>query len=340
MTAAVVPWRIAIVGLGAVGGLLAARLAALGPAVQLCALARGATLAAVQRDGLVLHDADGTRTVPLHAADHPAALGPQDLVVLAVKGPALAAVAPQVAALCGPDTAVLQAMNGVPWWFFDHGGGAAAGLRLASVDPGDRVRACIPTARVIGGVVHFSASTPAPGQVRHASGHGLILGRPDGRDDAVLRRAAALLQAAGLETTVSAHIQRDLWFKLWGNMTFNPVSALTGATGDRILADDLVRDFVSAVMREAQAVGAAVGVPIEQTPEQRHAVTRKLGAFRTSMLQDLEAGRPLEVDALIGVVHEIGGHLGHPLPHTGALLGLVRLLARTRGLLPQATDLA
>jgi 2-dehydropantoate 2-reductase len=328
------PTRIAIVGLGAVGGLLAARLAALGDRVRLSALARGATRAAVQRDGLVLHDARGTHAVPLAVHEDPAALGPQDLVLMAVKGPALAAAAPAVAALCAPHTAVLQAMNGVPWWFFDHGGGAAAGLRLASVDPGDRVRALIPTARVIGAVVHFSASTPAPGQVHHAAGQGLILGRPDGRDDAPLRHAAALLQAAGFETTVSPHIQRDIWFKLWGNMTFNPVSALTGATGDRILADDLVREFVSAVMREAQAVGTAVGVPIAQTPEQRHEVTRQLGAFRTSMLQDLEAGRPLEIDALVGAVHEIGRHLGHPLPHTGALLGLVRLLARTRGLLP------
>jgi 2-dehydropantoate 2-reductase len=254
-------------------------------------------------------------------------------VVLAVKGPALSAAAPAVAALCGPHTAVLQAMNGVPWWFFDHGGGEAAGLRLTCVDPGDRIRDCIATHQVIGAVVHFSASTAAPGQVHHAAGRGLILGRPDGRQDTVLRQAAGLLEQAGFETTVSPFIQRDIWFKLWGNMTFNPVSALTGATGDRILDDDLVREFVSAVMLEAQAVGRAVGVPIEQTPQERHAVTRKLGAFRTSMLQDLEAGRPLEIDALIGAVHEIGGHLGHAMPHTGALLGLVRLMARTRGLL-------
>jgi 2-dehydropantoate 2-reductase len=254
--------RIAIVGLGAVGGVMAARLARLGGRVQLSALARGATLAAVQRNGLCVHDAQATHTIPLQVHTDPQALGVQDLVVLAVKGPALTAAASAVAALCGPHTTVLQAMNGVPWWFFDHGGDAAAGLRLASVDPGDRVRALIPTARVIGAVVHFSASTPAPGQVLHAAGQGLILGRPDGRDDAALRHTAALLQAAGFETTVSAHIQRDIWFKLWGNMTFNPVSALTGATGDLILADDLVRGFVSAVMREAQAVGAAVGVPI------------------------------------------------------------------------------
>jgi 2-dehydropantoate 2-reductase len=175
--------------------------------------------------------------------------------------------------------------------------------------------------------------------VQHASGQGLILGHPAGEaasdaDTVPLQQAAALLAAAGFEVTVSPHIQRDIWFKLWGNMTFNPVSALTGATGDRILSDDLVRGFVSAVMLEAQAVGAAVGVPIAQTPEQRHEVTRKLGAFRTSMLQDLEAGRPLEIDALVGAVHEIGRHLQHPLPHTGALLGLVRLLAQTRGLMP------
>lgn len=334
------PLKLCIVGLGAVGGVLAATMARLPHRqVQVSALARGATLTALQRQGLVLHEAVGAaprdEVHALAAAADPAVLGRQDVVVLAVKGPALVAAAPAVAALCGPHTRVLQAMNGVPWWFLDHAGGAVAGLRLASVDPGDRVRAFIPTARVIGAVLHFSASTPAPGQVHWAAGRGLILGRPDGAaPDALMQRLAALWTAGGLDVTLSPHIQRDIWFKLWGNMTFNPVSALTGATGDRILADDLVREFVSAVMREAQAVGAAIGVPIAQTPEQRHEVTRKLGAFRTSMLQDLEAGRPLEIDALVGAVHEIGCHLGLPLPHTGALLGLARLMARTRGLLP------
>jgi 2-dehydropantoate 2-reductase len=325
--------KVCIVGLGAVGGVIAAGLARLPPRrVALSALARGATLAALRHDGLVLQDAGGEHRLPLAAGADPAALGPQDLVIVAVKGPALAAVAPAVQALCGPQTQVLVAMNGVPWWFFDALPGAAAGLRLASVDPGDAVRRHIASERVIGAVVHFSASTPAPGRVRHGSGRGLILGRALGAPDAALAQAAALLAEAGFETSQSALIQRDIWFKLWGNLTMNPVSALTGATADRVLDDPLVRGFIVAVMLEAQAIGSAIGLPIDQTPEQRHVVTRQLGAFKTSMLQDLEAGRPLEIDNLVGAVHEIGRHLALPTPQLDALFGLVRLLAQQRGL--------
>ncbi len=325
--------KVCVVGLGAVGGMIAARLARLpeGP-LQLSALARGATLAAVRARGLVLEEGGRLQHLPLRAEDQAARLGPQDLVVLAVKAPALAAVAPAVHALCGPHTAVLQAMNGVPWWFFDHLPGAAQGLQLASVDAGARVRGCIATERVIGAVVHFSSSTPSPGQVRHGAGQGLILGAAApgaGPGSALLGPAGDCLARAGFELTRSPLIQRDIWFKLWGNMTLNPVSALTGATSDRILDDELARGFISAVMREAQAIGTAVGLPIDQTPEQRHAVTRKLGAFKTSMLQDLQAGRPLEVDALVGAVHEVGRHLGLATPNIDALLGLIRLRAQT-----------
>jgi 2-dehydropantoate 2-reductase len=329
--------KICIVGLGAIGGQLAAWLHARlpGDRVQLSALARGATLQSVRTQGLIAESADGAEgeyRVPLRVAANAAELGPQDLVILAVKGPALAAVAPAVAELIGGDGHVLTAMNGVPWWFFDGLGGPCEGWTVHSVDPGGAVRALLPASRVIGGVVHLSSSTPAPGRVRHVSGSGLIVGRPAGPRDAVLDTAAALLADAGLAVTVSERIQRDVWFKLWGNMTINPVSALTGATADRILDDALVRGFCSAVMREAQAIGAAFGIAIDQQPEQRHAVTRKLGAFRSSMLQDLEAGRAMEVDALVGAVREIGQRLSIATPHIDALLGLVRLLAQQRGL--------
>jgi 2-dehydropantoate 2-reductase len=163
-------------------------------------------------------------------------------------------------------------------------------------------------------------------------GNGLIVGRAVGATDAPLQRVAALLGQAGLAVTVSDRIQRDVWFKLWGNMTMNPVSALTGAPCDRILDDPLVRGFCSAVMVEAQAIGAAFGIPIDQDPEARHAVTRKLGSFKTSMLQDLLAGRPLEIDALVGAVREVGAHLGQATPAIDALLGLTRLMAAERGL--------
>ena len=326
--------KVCIVGLGAIGGLVAAWMGTRLPSgtVTLSALARGATLAAVRSHGLVLESAEGEQSVLLHASDDPAALGVQDLVVLAVKGPALAAAAPLVAALMGPRTQVITAMNGVPWWFFEGLAGPCQGLALDSVDPGGVARAAIPARQVLGGVVHLSSTRPAPGRVRHINGNGLILGRAVGAPDAALQKVAELMRGAGLAVTVSERIQREVWFKLWGNLTMNPVSALTGAPCDRILDDPLVRGFCSAVMVEAQAIGAAFGIPIEQPPEDRHAVTRKLGSFKTSMLQDSLAGRPLEIDALVGAVREVGQQLGRATPHIDALLGLVRLMARERGL--------
>lgn len=325
--------KICVVGLGAVGGWVAAKLGqSLGAEITLSALARGATLAALRSQGLRL-DIGGERvTVPIIASDSAADLGPQDLVIVAVKGPALAAVAPAVQTLLGPSTQVLMAMNGVPWWFFDGLDGEARGLQLESVDPGGVIRAMIPTERVIGCVVHASCSVPEPGRVRHAMGNGLIVGAAAGVHAREADAVAALLARAGFETTLSACIQRDIWFKLWGNMTFNPISALTGATGDRILDDELVLGFVTAVMQEASAIGARIGCAIDQTPAQRHAITRKLGAFKTSMLQDAEAGRPLELAALVGAVREVGAHLRMATPFTDALLGLTRLMAQTRGL--------
>ena len=330
--------KVCIVGLGAIGGLFAGWMGSRLPqreagALQLSALARGETLAAVRRHGLRLDTPQGQLQMALRASDDAAELGPQDLVIVAVKGPALAAVAPAVATLCGPRTQVLAAMNGVPWWFFEALPGPCQGLVLESVDAGGVVRSLIPAARVIGCVVHLSASVVAPGVVRHVNGQGLVLGRADtsaGGGDGGLQTVATLLSHAGYAVTLSERIQREVWFKLWGNMTMNPISALTGATCDRILDDPLVRAFCSAVMLEAQAIGAAFGIAIDQRPEERHAVTRKLGAFKTSMLQDLEAGRPLEIDALLGAVREIGGHVGVATPNVDALFGLVRLMAATR----------
>ena len=338
--------KVCIVGLGAIGGLLAAWMGTRLPAgtVSLSALARGATLAAVRSHGLVLDAADGAQPVLLHASDDASALGLQDLVILAVKGPALASVAPAVRALMGPQTLVLAAMNGVPWWFFEGLPGACQGLSLVSVDPGGVARAHIPAAQVVGGVVHLSSTSPAPGRVRHVNGNGIVIGHalgstpgstlgvPSAGTDTALQRLADLLTAAGLAVTVSSRIQREVWFKLWGNMTMNPISALTGAPCDRILDDPLVRGFCSSIMVEAQQIGAAFGIPIDQQPEQRHAITRKLGSFRTSMLQDATAGRPLEIDALVGAVREIGAHLGLATPNIDALFGLVRLMASERGL--------
>jgi 2-dehydropantoate 2-reductase len=333
--------KVCIAGVGAIGGLFGGWLGAKLPPgdLQLSALARGATLAALKNQGLQLQDAEGARTVALQASDDAAALGPQDLVVLAVKGPALPAMAAQLPPLLGPHTTVLVAMNGVPWWFFDHASatpGPCAGLRLAAVDPGNVVRAAIPTPQVLGCVVHVSAAAPLPGVVKHVNGNALILGEPAGGPSARLDAIGALLTRAGFAITVSTHIQRDIWFKLWGNMTMNPVSALTQAPCDQILDDPLVRNFCSAVMVEAKTIGALFGCGIDQSPEQRHAVTRKLGSFKTSMLQDLQAGRAMEIDALVAVVRDIGVHLGLATPNIDALLGLTRLLGRSRGLYPAA----
>jgi len=325
--------KICIVGLGAIGGWLAARLARQ-PGVELSALARGATLSAVRQQGLRFESAGEVAHIAMRVSDDAAELGVQDLVVVALKGPALSGASEQITQLLSPrtdsHTRVLVAMNGVPWWFFDGLAGEAEGLRLDSVDPGGRIRAAIPTAQVVGCVVHASCTSPEPGFVRHVQGRGLIVGVPAGGRPPALEPIAAVLDAAGFELTVSERIQRDIWYKLWGNMTLNPISALTRATCDRILDDELVRGFVSQVMLEAAALGARIGCPVEQTPEARHAVTRKLGAFKTSMLQDLEAGRPLELAALLGAPHEIARHLGMNVPGMSALLGLARLMDAQR----------
>lgn len=319
-----------IVGAGAIGGWMGVKLAQAGS--ELAVLARGATLHALRGRGLTLHSAAGTATVPVRASADARELGVQDLVVVAVKAPALAQVAASVAPLLGPSTIVLTAMNGVPWWFFDGFGGRFAGTRLQAVDPGGSIARAIPASSVVGCVVHASCSVDAPGEARHHFGGKLIVGEPSGKQTGRVQRLVALLQGAGLETVLSEQIQRDIWFKLWGNMTINPVSALTGATSDLILGDDLVRGFVSSVMLEAREIGARIGIPIDQRPEDRHQVTLKLGAFKTSMLQDVEAGKPVELDALVTVVKELGVLTGVATPFTDALLGMARLHARVRGL--------
>jgi 2-dehydropantoate 2-reductase len=325
--------RVAIVGAGAIGGWMGVHLTQAG--CELSVLARGETLASLRRDGLTLRSGESTASVPVNASNDAAALGVQDLVVIAVKAPSLASVAQQIAPLLGPDTVVLTAMNGVPWWFLDGFGGAFAGKALASIDPSGEIARAIPTRHVVGCVVHASCSLDAPGVVRHHFGDGLIVGEPGGGVSARLQALAELLQRAGFKATASPQIQKDIWYKLWGNMTVNPISALTGATTDLILGDDLVRGFVSAVMLEAKTIGARIGIPIDQQPDDRHAVTRKLGAFKTSMLQDVAAGKPVELDALVSAVRELGQLSGAATPFTDALLGLSRLQAQTLGLYPK-----
>jgi 2-dehydropantoate 2-reductase len=324
---------VAIVGAGAIGGWLGTRLARSGREVS--ALARGETLSALRAHGLRLHQGGELLQAPVRASDQAHELGAHDLVIVAVKAPALPGIAPAIGPLIGRHTTVLTAMNGVPWWFFEGFGGELQGTPLPVVDPGGAMARAVPGRHVLGGVVHASCALDAPGVVRHHFGNGLIVGEPSGEPSARAQAVVDALTEAGIEGKLSPQIQKDVWYKLWGNMTVNPVSAITGATTDRILGDPQVRGFISAVMLEAKAIGAKLGIPIDQQPEDRHAVTLKLGAFKTSMLQDVEAGRPVELDALVAVVAELGRLTQVPTPFTEALLGLARLRARTLGLYPE-----
>ena len=322
--------KVCIYGAGAIGGWIGSGLAHAGCSVSV--VARGATLDALQLHGLRLREGRQVTSQAVASSDTPAEFGVQDLVVLAVKAPSLPGVVSQIAPLLGPQTTVLTAMNGVPWWFLQGFGGALAGTQLASVDPGGALARALPAQRIIGCVVHASCSVDEPGLVRHHFGNQLILGEPSGEKTGRVLQLAALLEKAGFEAPVSEQIQKDIWFKLWGNMTVNPISALTGATTDLIMDDELVRGFISQVMLEAKEIGARIGIPIAQQPEDRHQITRKLGAFKTSMLQDVEGGKALELDALVTVVRELGQLTGVSTPFTDALLGLARLKARVRGL--------
>ena len=323
--------KIAVVGLGAVGGLLAGRLAAGGHTV--CALARGTTLTALREQGLrIVSKGQPDQVTNIEASDDARRLGEQDLVIIALKGPALAAAAEGMQALLGTDTMVMPAMNGVPWWFLQAGSGN--GQRLASIDPDGRIEAALPLEKVLGCVVHLTCASPQPAVVQHGFGDRLIVGEPGGGSSARVTAVCSALASAGFKAEASTNIRHDIWFKLWGNMTMNPVSALTGATTDHILDDPLVRGFILRAMAEAAQIGARVGCPIAQSGEERLAVTRELGGFKTSMLQDTLAGRPLELDALVSAVHEIGTLMQVDMPNIAALLGLARLMARERGLYP------
>jgi len=334
--------KICIYGAGAIGGWIGARLGQQA-GVTLSVVARGATLQTLQQQGLQLHSAASPggeaapQKVKVTASEHPANLGVQDLVVIAVKAPALADVAKHIAPLIGPNTVVLTAMNGVPWWFLQGFGGAYANTPLHSIDPNGWIGQHIAPQHLVGCVVHASCSLREAGVVQHHFGNGLIIGEPSGVVTPRVQALHTLLQTAGFDATLSPQIQKDTWYKLWGNMTVNPVSALTGATTDKILNDPLVRSFISSVMLEAKTIGERLGIPIEQQPEDRHAVTQKLGAFKTSMLQDVEAKRSVELDALVGAVRELGQITGVNTPFTDALLGLARLQAQGLGLYPKET---
>ena len=286
--------KICLYGAGAIGGLLGARLAQCG--AEISVLEVGPTLEAIRKDGLKVQTEGRMITAKVTATDDPRSLGEQDVVIVAVKGPTLKFIAPKMHYLFGPKTIVMTAMNGVPWWFFQGFGGDLEGTRLQSIDPDGIIAQNIPADRVIGCILMLTASLLGPGVVNHVSGNKITIGEPNNTDTERVRALGALLSQAGFNVQVSNSIQKDIWLKLLGNMTHNPISALTGATLDRILNDPLTYDLCIKVMYEAAAVGKKFGCVMTDTPEQRNEATRSLGAFKTSMLQDVEAKKAVELD--------------------------------------------
>lgn len=321
--------KICIYGAGAVGGLIAGRLAQADHEVSV--VARGAHLTSILAKGLrILFDGDESR-IRINATNDPARLEPQDYVIVAVKGQSLPEVAADIAPLLGDDTSIVTAMNGVPWWFFDrlaYGGGK---LHLESLDPGGALSRAMPTDRIVGCVVHLAASTPEPGLIRHNMGKRLILGEPGGKNTARTQGIVDALKGAGFEAEASGFIEKDFWVKLLGNVSFNPVSALTLATANRMIADDYVKAYMVAIMRECLAIGRAVGVDADIDPEARMDMARLLGVFKTSMLQDMEAGKKLEIDGLLTGTLEVAKKAGVAAPFTESLAGLARLRAESSG---------
>jgi 2-dehydropantoate 2-reductase len=326
--------KVCIVGAGAIGGFLGTRLALAGR-TQVTALARGATLAALRSRGWRLSERGSLHTAAAVASDDAIELGRQDIVFLAVKGQALPELAPAILPLLHPETIVVPAMNGVPWWFSEVLP-TLGNAPLETVDPGGVTARSIPLRQVLGCVLHVSTSCVEPGFVVHTVGHGIILGEPAGGSSERAQRVADVLSHAGFDVSCSRWVASDIWYKLWGNMTSNPLSAITGATVDRLLADECVRTFCAAAMREASDIGTRIGCAIAQTPDDRFKMARALGAFRTSMLQDAEAGRPIELDALVSAVREIGQRVGVPTPTLDAIFGLARVFGQVHGLYPVA----
>jgi 2-dehydropantoate 2-reductase len=320
--------KVTVLGVGAVGGWLAAGLARGGAEVAL--LARGATLAALRRNGLIFREGEAETAHRLPASDDPAGLPPPDILLLGLKSHDLPAALPLIRRALTPGTLVATAQNGIPWWFFQGGfGGPAAGMALDSVDPGGALGQAIPVERVLGGVAHVGSRVEAPGVVRLIKQDRMLFGLPVGGLHAEpLSGLVATLAAGGVNAQTVPDIRMEIWLKLWGNSNMNPLSALCRADMQAMLEDPGVRGLVVAMMREMAALGERTGLPIAQSIEDRLVVTRRLGAFRTSMLQDLEAGRPMEIGPILGALVELAGRCGVEVPSLAGVHGLVRLLAR------------
>jgi 2-dehydropantoate 2-reductase len=323
------PVSIAVVGAGAIGGAVSYALSAAGFAPKL--LARGEGLAAIRRDGLRVEKWDGGGTAQIEASDDPATFGPQDLVIGTMKAQDWPAALPLVLPLIGPQTVLLPILNGIPWWYFDGTSGPEAARKVAAVDPEGELTERLPARIVVGAVVYMGAARAAPGVVRWTSGNRLVLGEAAGPERERTRDIAALMQRAGFDATVTEDIRAEVWAKLLGNAAMNPLSVVARARVDEIMADTGLGQIALAAMHEVAAVASAVGAPPAIAVEKRYAINAELGAFRTSMLQDYEAGRALELGALVDAVVEIGERLGVATPMTAALGALARRAAAIRG---------
>jgi 2-dehydropantoate 2-reductase len=317
--------RLCVYGAGAIGGYLGVELSRAGHDVSL--IARGPHLAAIQKHGLMLQIEGETRVAKLRATDDPMQAGPQDAVFLTLKSHSVPAVVDTLAPLLSPHTSVVTAQNGVPWWYFHKLPGPYENRRVESVDPGGKIWDTLTPERAIGCVVYPSCEIVRPGVVRHIDGRRIMLGEPDGtRSERVVALSKALGDA-GFKAPVRAKIRDDIWLKLWGNVSFNPVSVLTGATLAGMAGDPAVRKVIRDMMVEAQAVGAKLGVEFSVDVETRIGWGEDVGAHKTSMLQDFELGRPMEIDALVAAVSELGRLVGVATPTIDAVLALVRLRA-------------
>jgi 2-dehydropantoate 2-reductase len=319
--------RLCVVGAGAIGGYLAVRLARVCKEVSV--VIRGANLQAVRAHGMKLLIDGREEVARLRATDRMAEFGEQDVVILGMKAHQLPLVVPELGALIGPQTLVVTAQNGIPWWYFFRHGGPYEGRRIEAVDPGGVISAALPVDRTIGCVVYPACELDAPGVIRHIEGNRFSLGELDGADTERVRALAQRLRDAGFKSPVVSDIRAEIWLKLWGNLSFNPISALTHATLQDICRFAETRALAAAMMDEARAIGTKLGVPFKVSLEQRIAGAEAVGPHKTSMLQDVESGRALELDALVKSVIELGRITGTPTPAIDNVYALAALLART-----------
>jgi len=322
--------KVCIFGAGAIGGYMGVKLAKAGADVSL--VARGPHLAAMQEKGLTLIEEGETTTVPVTASDDPAALGVQDYVIVTLKAHSVPAVVSKMAPLIGPNTTIVSGVNGVPWWYFHKLEGAHEGTRLDSVDPGNVQWDGFGPDRVLGCVVYPAAEVIEPGVIKHIEGNRFSLGEPDGSKSDRAQALSKILANAGLKAPVRPKLRDEIWVKLWGNLSFNPISALTRATLDVLCTDEGTRAVARNMMIEAQEIAERLGVKFPIDVDRRIAGGAAVGAHRTSMLQDLDQGRPMEIDALVASVQELGSITGVSTPTIDTVLGLIRLRARTAGL--------